>query len=309
MNTLYEDQLVKMITLSEKILKIYNKIYTLEIQNKKDTKEYRKLLFYLNLLSDLEEEIYPDLSIDSINLYINLIKQANPTIEASDFNLIINDKNKLFLLKRIINRLKLESKRRLMSSFKKENKFDLYNSLLCNQFIREDLLKAFLFETETSILKTNNLEYQKALKMIKYIISYLNSSIESTLEKNYFTLPSPFFLTSKLIFSQYNLKEKSYKKAIQKQYFETIHPEVNAIGKKDFANNSYSYEKYQKILQKNLIKAYLALDKENILLSKKIYDKIKKDNEDLKNILSYQNPNLILLYAERLELYGNSKRF
>ena len=306
MKSLYEDKFEELITLSNKILKIYDKLYNLEIDKKKNSIEYKKYISYLNLLIELEDEIYIKLNNEDINTYINLIKESNINLSLSDFSVIIDSKNETYLLKRILNRLKLEYKSRLINKFQKNNDINNANQLLLNQFIYEDILNAFLFETNISISKTNIEDYKNALNMIKYIVAFLNKPIENKIKSN-FLIYNKCFLNSKLVANLYYMDENDYKKIIQRHYIEYIHPEIKKIGKIDIYNSSYSYEEYKGILQRNLLKAYLLLDRENFLLKKKIYDKIMENNID-ENILNYQNPHVIMLDSERIEIYGSSKR-
>ena len=306
MKSIYEDKLQKLITLSDKLLKIYDRLYNLEISNKKDSLEYKKNISYLYLLTELEDEIYPTLSNEDIEMYINLIKETNNNITLSDFNVIINSKNNTYLLKRILNRLRLETKSRLITEFQHNNDLFTADQLLLNQFIYEDILNVFIFETNLSISNTNKEEYKLALTMIKYIVSFLNKNIENKL-KNNFNIPNKYCLISNIAANNYNIEERDYKKLIQRHYLEYINREIREIGKSDIYNSSYSYEEYKGILQRDLLKAYLALDRENILLKKKICDKIMENNME-EDILEYLNPNIITLQAERYELYGSSKR-
>ena len=192
MNTLYEDNLQKLITLSEKIIKIYNELYNLEIDHKKNTDKYNKYLSYLNLLIELENEIYPNISNEDIGNFINIIKDADSNLKLSDFSLIINDKNNTYYLKRILNNLRLENNQRLIKQFEKENNNNMINSLILNNLILEDICNSFLFEIESSINKINSKSYQDSLKMIKYILSFLNKSIENKL-KNNFNIPNKLY--------------------------------------------------------------------------------------------------------------------
>lgn len=307
MKSIYEDKLEELITLSSKILKIYDKLYNLEINNNKENLEYQKNLSFLNLLIEIEDEIYPNITDEDIETYINLIKNTNIKTTLSDFNVIIDSKNETYLLKRILNRLKLETKSRLITKFQLSNDQDKANQLLLNQLIYEDILNAFIFETNLAIFNTNKEEYKLALNMIKYIVSFLNKNIENKL-KNNFNIPDKYYLISNIAANQYYIDEKDYKKLIQHHYLEYINKEIIKIGKIDIYNSSYSYEEYKGILQKNLIKAYLSLDRENILLKKKIHDKINENNIE-ENILEYYSKKLIILKSERLEIYGSSKRF
>ena len=304
MKSLYEDKLQELIILSEKILKIYNKLYNLEINNLKNKDEYKKNIKYLNLLIELEDEIYSNLSDKDISLYIDIIKQSDFNIKLSDFSLIINDIHNSYNLKRILNSLRFEYNKRLIIYLQKENSEEMANSLLLNKFISEDIINSYLFIIENSFSKIKNMEYKTSLKMIKYIFSYLNKKIENKY-KNNFIIPSKIYLFSKQIANQYEINNKNYKKMLNDFYIENINKELNKIGILDNDDN-YIYFEYKKILQINLIKAYIVLDKENILLKRKIYDKIK---ENIEEILSYQNNNIISLDLERLNLYESSKRF
>lgn len=306
MNSIYEDDLEKLITLSEKILKLYNELYTLEIDNKKDSKDYKTKLSYLYLLIEMEDEIYPKLDNSSIEYYINIIKETNSNINLSDLSVIINDKNETLLLKRILNRLRLETRERLITTF--QNEYDIYtaNSFLLNQLVYEDILNSFLFEIELSFKEIKKEEYLNALKMIKYIVSFLNKHIENKLASN-FDISNILIFNSNVFKDIYDIEDNDYIKVIRNHYNEYINKEISQIGKSDIYNSSYSFEEYKGILQRNLVKAYLNLDKENILLKKKIYDKILEDNAR-EELLTYQNPKILNIKGEKIEVYGSSKR-
>lgn len=306
MESLYKDNLEKLIILSEKILKLYNQLYMLEIDNKKNTNEYKTILSYLYLLIEMEDEIYPKLDNSTIETYINLIKETNSNISLSDLSVIINDKNETLLLKRIINRLRLETKERLITTFQNEDDIYTANSFLLNQLVYEDILNSFLFEIELSFKEIKKEEYLNALKMIKYIVSFLNKHIENKLASN-FNIPNILILDSNVFKYIYDIEDNDYIKVIRNHYNEYINKEINQIGKSDIYNSSYSFEEYKGILQRNLIKAYLNLDKENILLKKKIYDKILEDNAR-EELLTYQNPKILNIKGEKIEVYGSSKR-
>ena len=304
MNTLYEDNLQKIIVISEKIIKIYNNLYNLEINNKKETNLYKKYISYLNLLTELESETYSSISENDLSLFVGIIKESDPNIKLNDFSLVINDKYNSYVYKRILNNLRYENNKRLINLFEKEDDELMINSLLLDNLILEDIINAFIFETESSIKKTDNINYKNSFKMIKYLLSYLNKSIENNL-KNGFNIPNKLFLTSTILIDN----QDDFKKKVREHYLEYINKEVYELGKDNIYNSSYSYLNYKKTLQINLIKAYLALDNKNVLLKNKIYDKIERDNIDLQELLNYHNKDILLLKSERLNIYGDSKRF
>ena len=140
----------KIIELTKKIFKIYNTLYELEIDNKKDNIEYQNNLKYLDLLLEIEDGLYSSIPINKLDLYIEYSNRAKTFRQFSDFTLIINDFNDNYVFKRIYNRLFDKRNSFLIQEYqndfevKQEPYFDLINILY--KVMHEDMLNSFIMK-------------------------------------------------------------------------------------------------------------------------------------------------------------------
>jgi len=299
----------KIIELTKKIYKIYNTLFELEINNQKESNLYSQNLNYLNMLLELEEELYKKIPINKIDSYLQYSDRANLFKNFSDFTLIINDFHDNYIYKRIYNRLHTIRKSYLIKIYqentfnKTEPYFDLTNILY--QTINEDMLNLFIYETNKLKLRINNTNYQNGFTMIKYIISFLNENIEKEY-KNNFTINNKQFICNRIISDTFDISEEVYLNTLNYcYYYHIIQKEIQNISKKDLYTSDYAFENYRYLLQICFIKAFSYLIKDNIYLKSKIHDIINIDNID--DILNNNDDNIINIRSERLKVYGSSK--
>ena len=304
----YDIELInKIIEISKKILKIYNTLYELEVNNKKESDLYNNSLKYLDLLLELEDELYKKIKNNKIDSYIIYSDRGNLFKDFSDFTLIINDFNDNFVYKRVYNRLINIDKSNLIKNYqenvrnKKEPFFDL-NTLLY-QVIHEDMLNSFVYETNNISQKVDNLDYKNGLIMIKYLVSFLNKNIDK-IYKNGFNNNNKLCITNKAFADTFNVNENDYFNTFKYYYFNMINKEIKNINKNDLYTTDYAWNNYRTLLQNCLIRAFYNITSDNIYLNTLIHDIIS--NEDINNYL-IKDKNIILLRSERLELYGSSK--
>ena len=89
MNKIDRELINKVIELTKKILKIYNNLYELELNNQKDSLEYQNNIKYLDLLIEMENNLYPKIPINKIDLYILYLDKFGLYKQLSDFTFII----------------------------------------------------------------------------------------------------------------------------------------------------------------------------------------------------------------------------
>ena len=307
----------KIIELDKKILKIYRTLYDLEINNQNKSLDYKTNLNNLNLLIELENELYNQIPIEKIDDYKKYSDRLNSFSKMTDFSIIINDFSDLFLFKRIYNRLNKIEESFLIEEYQNEidddDRFDILT--IISEEIHNDVLNSFIFETNIYSNKIKNKDYQNSLKLIKYIICFLNINLENKYKNNNFNIDNILYLTNRVLSDNFNISEIAYKDLLKAYYFKYIHKGIKNMTKKDLFTSDYIFQKYRFILQTILIKAYLQIDKNNVFLKKLIYDIIDNENEDdfirneLDSAISYRNKNSRIIRSERLILNGNSKRF
>ena len=296
----------KIINITKKIFKLYNILFNLELNNKKNSNSYKQNLKYLDLLIELEDDLYKNITIKDISEYNIYFHKLYLAEKHSNFEIIINDDEELFIYKRISNNLhaiKLSNAINLyqLNDSYIENQFDITTML--TKEINVDMLKAFIYETNKMINKIDNTKnFQDGLIMIKYLVSFLNKDIENKFKSN-FLVPNTLYLTNKLILDMYDLDKKTYEEKIRNYYYLNINKVLKNY--KNLNNLDYSTKDFRLILISSLINAFNNVCPENIFIKQKMYDIINKSNIDLS--LIKQDKNVILLRTERLKLNGISK--
>ena len=301
------DLINQIIELTKKIFKIYNTLYELEINNQKDSELYKKNLKYLDVLTDLENELYEKIPSNKLDEYRHYSNRAILFRKFSDFTLIINDFCDLYIFKRIYNRLVIKEISINIKKYQNDEPFEdsMDNYDIANiiyQIIDENVLESFSFETTKLSNNISNDDYKNALLMIKYLVSFLNQDIEKKHKTN-FDNDNKLLLSNRILVDLFNYPEKEYQKILVKYFERNVYNELKAINNKE-TNEDYSFQNYRLLLQICLIKAFNNINDNNFYLKKKIYDIISMNNLDIDLC---DTDNIMNIRSERLILDGISK--
>jgi len=289
----------KIMELTKKIFNLYNTLYELEVNRQNDSNLYKKNLEYLNLLIEMEDELYKKIPLSRIREYMSYINHNKHLDKFSDFTIIINDYTNMFISKRIYNKLNKLKTSYLIKRYQK-SELDIEPNYDINT-----MLNSFIFETnEMRQNMKDNPDFQNGLMSIKYLMSFFNKNIENNLKKD-FKLDDTLFFYNRLMSDMHGIEEKDYKEIFIKYYFHFINKELNNITKKDLYTSDHAFQEYRLLLVTCLINAFSNISFGNTFLKNKIYDIINESSIDLKLIKSSRNA--ILLRTERLELNGSSK--
>ena len=276
MNQFDKELVNKLFELSKKTLKIYYTLYTLEITNQKDSEIYKKNLNYLDMLIEMENELYQKVPIEKINTYLKYSDRLNNLANVTDFTIILNEFTDLYFVKRVFNRLKEIKRLSQIEQYQEEDKGkDMI--LFSYRSIYEDMLKTFLFEIEKA--KNSNDNYKNDLTMIKYIVSYLDLHIEKRLKDN-FNIEDSLMLTFKSNQDIFEINDFTFHRILKTYFNRYIAPELENIEKNNETSQDDSF-KYRPLLIKAFIKSFSIFDEEKIFLNHKFNDMIDtKDNDD-----------------------------
>ena len=301
-----EDKLLlnKMFLLSNKIFKLYNTLYELEINNQKNSNLYLKNLKYLNLLIDIENDLYKNIPYKKIELYLEYSDRAKLFKKIGDLTLITRDFYELYIYKRVYNRLQSIENSFFIEKYqnsnieKKEPYYD--KATILYQIINEDFFRSLIFEADIKSQEINNKDYKNNFILLKYIISFLNKNIETNYLNN-FKVEDQLIINNKAYSDMININPKDYDRIISNYYFNNIYLELKNII--NIVTNDY------KIMLYNLIiKAYMNINPNYIYLKNIIYDIINTNSNLIElNVLNHYRDNVSILRSERLVLNGNSK--
>ncbi|MBQ8472266.1 MAG: hypothetical protein IJ501_02040 [Bacilli bacterium] len=273
----------KLLEISKKILKIYNNLYNLEINNQLNSLEYKKQLGYLTICKEIEDELYKQINYSKISDYIEYSDRANLFKDFSDYDLILDDFNDLLFAKRVYNRLHDLNTSRLVNIYQEEllNKTDeppFDHSIYVTTSIHDDIENLLIYLTSNY----NNRTYKDKLIKVKYLISYFNSRIELTNLNNLF-INDKLFLQSKLTCDNLNFHDKSYKRLLRIYYLKYIKLHIKEL---DTIN-----DELRNIILECLINSYSFLSQEKLDLD------IKYNINEINS-----SNNIILLRCEKLVL-------
>ena len=303
-----------MFAISKKILKLTNHLFELEINNQKNTQEYKKYQEYLTICEEIEASYYQKINITKIEEYIYYSDIADLFSVFSDYDLIINDFSDLYFTKRVFNKLN-QLKSSYLIKLSQEKSYYQINSiaekLLLKQIIDEEIKNLFAFLTKQETNKDKNNSIKDNLINISYIIYFLNPNLIKQEQKNIFYGTLPAFLNT------FEISKKDYNFLLYIFFQRYIKSAINNIIKIEDLESKDIFQILRSTLFLNLIKAFLLVDKNNLnkyqtniydIIStsndEKVQEKIKQILEEVKN-----SQNVILIDIERLFNNEDSKRF
>lgn len=178
----------KLFEIAKKILKIYNNLIDLELNNKKNTDEYKKQLDILDICLGVEENLYKKIDLEKIDDYIEYSDYENLFTNITDYDLLVDDIDNLLIYKRVYNKLNKIKNNKLINDYQDEkNKndyppFDLVKIL--ESYINNDIFKSLILLIDNSLNDNINKKYINRLIKSKYLISFLNTDIENDLKES-----------------------------------------------------------------------------------------------------------------------------
>lgn len=209
---------------------LYDKLYKLEISNKKYTKEYEKTIKYLNDTLELETYMYNQilLSIDKTNAIIDYLcnDRMGEGFDESIDNLLMqrkydkkisrvivflkkqtlkddNEVRKLFREKDFYNNSTQFQRKTTIKEAKKEMKmFEILERETVIKFLR--ILEEFIKDESYSSLK-------EQLLKAKYDVSFVYKTIEPEIIFNKFNIYKLLIFDTKLAIDSLNIKEREYR--------------------------------------------------------------------------------------------------
>lgn len=242
------DELANLFTLTQAIDSLYTKLYEMEINNQKDSANYKKHLDYLNISLDIEKNAYNKMRL-SPNKHLSLLKYIFEEKIPSDFGPNIDVLIKQAPFDRIIRRIIGKMSYKIMGDYncfekispdltaflaeiginKKTVETSLINNNEINDSFKRDVLNYFMtFNQETIDSNKNNI-LRNGLIKAKYDLSFVEVEIEEISIQNNFNVDKKLIANSKLTADLLNLNSDLY--SLMKDYYgiNIVHKQIDDL--------------------------------------------------------------------------------
>lgn len=297
------DLLDTLIRISESIGKLYQNLFQLEVNGKKNSQEYRKNLDYLMIAREVEERLYSDNDMNAIKCS-ELLKYM---LSQKIINNISNNQSIIMpnylegKVRRVYNRIenKMHADSKGMISLMEDTKDaeftiprDLlelnYSKLILQKNLEKEsylLFLGILFES----LPTNLSKYKNNLLNIKYYLSFINTNVEQELlyvnfniEDKVNVLSNLFAYCNGIDLEEYYLLQNifGFTNSLQEVY------SLLSLNDLNYLDNRYNFQAY---VHSCLLRSYLTFlsDLSVLELNKKFNDLLNaKAKEKIKYYIS-----------------------
>ncbi len=285
------------------------------------TKDYKTTLKKLNSLISFENEFYQSINFNNILDYLKYLDGISDANILTDYELVIDGKDIDLAKRRIINKLKYLHKEKTIITYQEsynniEAKVPIDSKFYLNKSLKEDFINIFIFKLEELINNSKYNLYKDKLLEIKYLISYLNPSLNIINNSK-----DKLYLNSKSLSSILNIDKYYYKylnSYLQKEFIYNIKPSLISI----LLTNNLDYNNYNEIIRIliniTLIKSYLVFkNNKNITINLNFHDIIRLYNKNntrsitiLESILSNKHDtNIVMQELRGIYEYESSKGF
>ena len=276
-------ELEELIKITTTIETLYNKLYELEINNKKTTKEYDKTLSYLIMVIELENKKYQESKLNShkaIAWLSHLLEDRSPIHFENNMESIIKLENKELSKRRIINNLIskiIDCKNEGFSDkicniineleFFKINKHgsnpENYDEFVNNHILKEETIGIYLHILKEQIQICKKKEeyktYQEQLIKIKYNMCFIHKKNETDMIENSFDLEKISYIDPITLYG-YSIWDEKIKKSYARQIYSFNTYELVSLSDDDYNKEGTLITA---ILRQIYIKTALSLLEEN----------------------------------------------
>lgn len=273
LNNNEKNVLNKLYNITNSIKDLYFKLITLELNGKKNSEDYKKILDYLSMTRELEKKYMYE--IDDCNKYLSYFEKNMYGVNEMN---AITEGNYLYLKEfRIIGNLLI---------YRDENN---KNETILNEAILKDIMLMFIKNLDMCIKKTTNKFLKEKLIYTIYSLIYSNKNIETDLLYYNFNFELDNISKSNYIAYLLNVDNKKYNKKFMCYILNFTNNAMKYITK-----NTYNFD------DENQIILFL---KENIIKSCKDLCSNEKELERQKELVdSYDIGNENYYYSEDREL-------
>lgn len=261
------EQIEAILRNNKNIQRLYDKLSELEVQRKKNTKEFKDLLNYISIVIEVEDKLYNEANLtpektlswikflkrikDKDNIIIRRILNNLFQKLTNNYNILINLPNK-----ELSNVLKICGINLTDQNSKKE---EVCKCILIKESIQKDSYHIFISFLQEETNNPKQKKFNEHLIKSKYEAIFQNKDIELFTLKNNFDLPNNPYIFSPIIKDIYNINPKLYtniKDIIGSKIVSTQIYKILEI--KDEEYNNINIVASQ-IIRQCMIKSYLTL--------------------------------------------------
>lgn len=264
LNNNEKNVLNKLYNITNSIKDLYSKLIKLELNGKKNSEDYKKILDYLSMTRELEKKYMYE--IDDCNKYLSYFEKNMYGVNEMN---AITEGNYLYLKEfRIIGNLLI---------YRDENN---KNETILNEAILKDIMLMFIKNLDMCIKKTTNKFLKEKLIYTIYSLIYSNKNIETDLLYYNFNFELDNISKSNYIAYLLNVDNKKYNK---KFMWHILNFTNNAM--KYITKNTYNFDEENQIilfLKENIIKSCkdLCSNEKELERQKELVDSYDIDNEN-----------------------------
>lgn len=270
------EQIEAILRNNKNIDRLYTKLCNLDIEDKKNTEEYTKLLEYISIVIEVEDKLYKEANLTiekalSWAKFLFAIKRKNSFTIREDilrqeydnriisrilnnlFNIITKDHN--ILLNLPINELTNIMTMLGIKVSKIDKKNAICKCITIKNIIENDIYYTFLSFMQRNIEDPKQKMFRENLITAKYNTSFINKEIESYLLTNNFNISTNTYISSDIVSELLLINKELYKRIkdtigqsiVGNQIYELL--EISDVEYSDITKASSS------ILRQNLMKA------------------------------------------------------
>lgn len=240
-------EIERLLKINTNINRLYTKLYTLEIEGKKDSDDYNKNIEYLSILIEGEDKIYSDPSLTTkkaISWAKFLFDQKSQNTftqnkEKQEYNSIIIriiDKLLSKIIKDYNTIINLSDREftniMTMLGLKMPDKVDRdtkYKCIILTNAIEKDIHYNFLSFLKKYIEDPKYRTLKKALIIGKYSIIFANKDIESYYLNNNFNIPDDTYIYSTLVAEALQIKPELYRNIKDVIGYKIVNEQINKL--------------------------------------------------------------------------------
>lgn len=185
------DNYNEMYNISSSIYKLHEKMASLEIQGKISGLEYNKLLEYLEICLEYEEQLYSNLDISKVNdilLFLNVYDE-------DFYNNLNSFRNHDCINVRLINKLLYFSRLHAKDCNNQDEADEAFNMIFSKMEVssiaREEFIFYYLFILNEYINKCKSNNIKEKLINAKYRLSFMDVNIEKAMHATNYRLDIP----------------------------------------------------------------------------------------------------------------------
>lgn len=166
----------KLFDLNKKIYKLYQRLIN-------EPENYKKIVDYITICREVEENLYNELDYERLNIYLRYI-DVKFLKEITDYDITLADFYELAIKKRIYTRLKYKDEDSLLQLLEDNKDYyqdDVYQKILFAKMLDEDFKGLYVYFINELLKDKRSNRFKKKLEKAKYLMCFINPILEEDL--------------------------------------------------------------------------------------------------------------------------------